>query len=79
MAYSLLAIWVLSRLYNSEAVLFSEGFTSIHVFEKRSDMKEGQMPGGGDVILVLTVTLLLMIYVGSYAVAKLEFLGLGVQ
>ncbi len=78
-AYSLLAIWVLSRLYNSEAVLFSEGFTSIHVFEKRSDMKEGQMPGGGDVILVLTVTLLLMIYVGSYAVAKLEFLGLGVQ
>ena len=63
-AYSLLAVFVLSRLYNSEAVLFADGFTSVRIFNRRSDMKEGQMPGGGDVVLVLAVTLLLGFYLG---------------
>ncbi|MBO4337247.1 MAG: ABC transporter permease [Lachnospiraceae bacterium] len=79
MGYSLIAIMILSRLYNSEAVLFSEGFTNVRIFDKRSDMKKGQMPGIGDVILVMTITLLLMIYVGSLAVAKFDFWGLGIQ
>ncbi|MCR5418369.1 MAG: ABC transporter permease [Lachnospiraceae bacterium] len=78
-AYSLLAVLVLSRLYNSEAVLFSEGFASVHLFSKRSDMKKGQMPGGGDVVLVMSLTLLLMLYIGTFAVAKLGFYGVAVQ
>ncbi|MCR4691066.1 MAG: ABC transporter permease [Lachnospiraceae bacterium] len=79
MAYSLLAILVLSRLYNSEAVLFSEGFTSVRLFAKRSEMKKGQMPGGGDVVIVMTSTILLMLYLGTFAVAKLGFYGVAVQ
>ncbi len=77
-SYSLLAVFVLSRLYNSEAVLFSEGFTSVRVFTKRSEMKDKQMPGGGDVVLVLAVTLLLMFYVGI-ATASWGFNGVIVQ
>lgn len=69
-AYSLLAIMVLGKIYNSEAVLFSEGLSSVKLFSKRSEMKEKQMPGIGDVVLLMCVVLLLIFYVGTYAQAK---------
>lgn len=78
-AYSLLAIMILGKIYNSEAVLFSEGLSSVKLFSKRSDIKEKQMPGFGDVILILSVVLLLIFYVGSYAQLKWGFLGVAVQ
>ncbi len=78
-AYSLLAIMVLSRIYNSESVLFSEGFTSVKLFDKRSEMQEKQMPGIGDCVLLMCVVLLLMLYGGSYAQLKLGFGGVAVQ
>lgn len=78
-AYSLLAIMVLGKIYNSEAVLFSEGLSSVKLFSKRSEMKEKQMPGIGDVILILCVVLLLIIYVGSYAQIKWGFGGVVIQ
>ena len=78
-AYSLLAIMVLGRIYNSEAVLFSEGLSSVKIFTKRSEMKEKQMPGVGDVVLLLCVVLLLSFYVGSYAQVKWGFAGVAVQ
>ncbi len=78
-AYSLLAIMVLGKIYNSEAVLFSEGLSSVKIFTKRSEMKEKQMPGVGDVVLLLCVVLLLSFYVGSYAQVKWGFAGVAVQ
>ncbi|MBQ8527009.1 MAG: CPBP family intramembrane metalloprotease [Lachnospiraceae bacterium] len=78
-AYSLLAIMVLSRIYNSEAVLFSEGFSGVKLFDKRSEMKEKQMPGIGDCVLLMCVVLLLMLYGGTYAQLKLGFGGVAVQ
>ncbi len=78
-AYSLLAIMVLGRIYNSEAVLFSEGFTSVKLFDKRSEMKEKQMPGIGDCVLLMCIVLLLMLYGGTYAQIKLGFGGVAVQ
>lgn len=78
-AYSLLAIMVLGKIYNSEAVLFSEGFTSVKLFSKRSEMKEKQMPGFGDMILLLCVVLLLIFYVGTYAQLQWGFGGVVVQ
>jgi len=78
-AYSLLAIMVLSRIYNSESVLFSEGFTSVKLFDKRSEMREKQMPGIGDCVLLMCVVLLLMLYGGTYAQLKLGFGGVAVQ
>lgn len=76
--YSLLAVLVLARVYNSESVLFDEGMGSLKIFNKRSDMKENQIPGIGDVILLLCVQLLLMFYIGSYAQLKLGFGGVAV-
>lgn len=78
-AYSLLAIMILGKIYNSEAVLFSEGLSSIKLVSKRSDIKEKQMPGFGDVILLLCVVLLLIFYVGSYAQIKWGFGGVAIQ
>lgn len=78
-AYSLLAIMVLGKIYNSEAVLFSEGLSSVRLFSKRSEMKEKQMPGFGDVVLLLCVVLLLIFYAGSYAQIKLGFGGIVIQ
>ncbi len=78
-AYSLLAIMVLGRIYNSESVLFSEGFSSIKLFDKRSEMKEKQIPGIGDCVLLMCLVLLLMLYGGTYAQLKLGFGGVAVQ
>lgn len=77
-AYSLLAILVLGRIYNSEEVLFAEGMTSLKLFNKRSEMKENQIPGVGDVVLLLCVELLLVFYVGTGAQLKLGFGGVAV-
>lgn len=78
-AYSLLAILVLGKIYNSEAVLFSEGLSSVRIFTRRSEMKEKQMPGYGDLILLLCIVLLLIFYVGTFAQLKFGFFGVAVQ
>jgi len=63
--YSVLIVWILSKMYDSEAVLFSEGFTSFRIFQKRSDINPGTMPALGDVAIAVLVVLLLILYVGS--------------
>lgn len=73
--YSILTIWILGRLYNSEQILFSEGLSSIKLIAKRSEMKERQMPGLGDVTLLLGISLLLLIYVGSFLAIKYKVYG----
>ena len=77
--YSVLTIMVLAKLYNSETVLFSEGFTSIRIFTKRSEMKKGQLAGVGDTVLLLCVVLLAMFYIGSWATVKWGIYGVVVQ
>ena len=78
-AYSLLAILILGKIYNSEAVLFSEGLSSVRIFTRRSEMKEKQMPGYGDLILLLCLVLLLIFYSGSFAQIKWGFGGVVIQ
>ena len=78
-AYSLLAILILGKIYNSEAVLFSDGLSSVRIFTRRSEMKEKQMPGYGDLILLLCLVLLLIFYVGSFAQIKWGFGGVVIQ
>lgn len=78
-AYSLLAILILGKIYNSESVLFSEGLSSVRIFTRRSEMKEKQMPGYGDLILLLCLVLLLIFYIGSFAQIKWGFGGVVIQ
>lgn len=77
--YSLITVMILARIYNSEAILFSEGLSSVKIVKKRSEMKKGQMPGIGDIVLLLCVVLLLILYVGSYVQLKFGFAGAVVQ
>lgn len=63
--YSLISIWVMSKLFSSEAVLFGEGFSSIRLFESRKNIKKGQIPGIGDNILMFSAMLLIMLYLST--------------
>lgn len=75
LAYSVLTIWVLAKMYDSEDIMFSDGFRSFRLFQKRSDIKKGTIPATGDVIICLIVTFLLMVYVGGIFSAKDIFTG----
>lgn len=76
--YSFLSVILMSRLYDTESMLFGEG-GSLKLFERRANMKKGQMPGMGDAVLVMAIAILLIFYVQGIAVAKLGLAGVGVQ
>ncbi|MDE6973018.1 MAG: CPBP family intramembrane metalloprotease [Lachnospiraceae bacterium] len=73
--YSVLIIWVLAKIYNSENVLFHDGFQSFRLFEKRSAIKEGTVPGTGDLLLSTVVLLLLILYLGTAVSVRSPFGG----
>lgn len=76
---SVLIIWILAKMYNSEDILFSDGFCRFRLFQKRSDISRGTVPDIGDIIISVTVLLLLILYVGSAASVRLGFAGTAVQ
>lgn len=65
--YSILIIWILAKLYDSEDILFSDGFRGFKLFQKRSEIRPGTVPAVGDVVISVTVLFLLLVYVGSAA------------
>ncbi len=73
--YSVLTIWILAKMYDSEDIMFSDGFRSFRLFQKRSDIKKGTIPATGDVLICLVVVYLLMIYVGGIFSARDAFVG----
>ena len=79
LGYSVLIIWVLAKMYDSENILFSDGFRSFRIFQKRSDIRKGTIPAAGDLVLGITVLFLLLLYVGSAASVRLGFWGTAVS
>ena len=77
-AYSIFAILFLSKVYNSESILFEEG-GSVHLFESRKNIKKGQIPGIGDAFLLMAISLLILFFVSGVAINKLGFGGLAVE
>lgn len=78
--YGLAAIWVLGRIYNSEAILFGESAAGVQIFERRKNIKAGGVPELGDTVLVLFITMFAMIYIGGAIQLKLGYYGvLGTQ
>lgn len=73
--YGMLSVMFLGKIYNSEAILFSDGSASVQIFERRSNMKKGGVPAMGDMWLVLALALILMIYVGGLVQVDNIFLG----
>lgn len=64
-AYAVIAILFLSKIYDSEAILFADGKAGLQLFEKRSNIKKGGVPTVSDVWFVAALTLLLILYAGS--------------
>ena len=63
--YAFVAVWILSKVYNSESILFGESLSGIKLFEKRSNIKKGSLPSVQESLLIMVVVLLLMVYVGG--------------
>lgn len=74
-AYSIITVWVLAKMYDSEDVMFSDGFRSFRLFQKRADIKKNTIPAMGDVLLCVVVLYLAMTYVGGFVSARDMFLG----
>ena len=73
--FVILAVWLLSKLFNSEEVLFGNG-KGFSFLEKRSNIKAGTMPTMSDGIIIYGLSFLLMMYVGSYLQVKFGMGGL---
>lgn len=63
--YAFLAITLLSRIYDSEQILFSDGKSSLQLFEKRSNLKKGGVPTFSDAWFILLLVIVLVIYAGG--------------
>lgn len=75
LAYSILIIWILAKMYDSEDILFHDGFRSFNLFKKRSEMEKGTMPAVGDLIIGVVIVLLLTLYLGTAVAVRSAFAG----
>lgn len=73
--YSILIVWILAKIYDSEDILFSDGFRSFRLFEKRGNIRPGTVPDLGDLVVAIVVLFLLLLYLGTAASVKLGFWG----
>lgn len=73
--YSILIVWILAKIYDSEDILFSDGFRSFRLFQKRENIRPGTVPDLGDLAVAIVVLFLLLLYVGTAASVRLGFWG----
>ncbi len=75
-AYSLLAIVLMTRVFSSEQILFGDGAGGMKLLEGRKNMKPGQIPGIGDCVLLLSLLLLIILFAGSLLIVRFGSWGL---
>ncbi len=74
-AYAALAVLALSKIYNSEDILFGESGVNLQIFTSRKNLKKGGVPNFSDAALVAAVSILLLLYGGTLLQMKFPFLG----
>ena len=74
-AFVILSVILLSKLFNSEEILFGNN-RNFSFLEKRSNIKKGTMPSVSDGVILYSLGLVLLIYVGSYIQLKLKMTGI---
>ena len=79
LAYAGIAVVLMARLFSSENILFGDAAASLKLMEARKDMKDKQIPGMGDVVLLFSILLIVMLFGGSLAVSKWGLYGLFVE
>lgn len=75
-AFVILSVLLLSKMFNSEEILFG-GSKSFSFLEKRRNIKKGTMPSVSDGAILYAVGLVLLIYVGTILQIKFEMVGIG--
>lgn len=75
LAFAILSLMVLTKMFNSEAILFGEG-KSFSFLEKRHNIKKNTMPGVSDAVVLYAIAILLLVYVGSLMQLKWGVMGI---
>ncbi len=75
LAFAILSLMALTKMFNSEAILFGEG-KSFSFLDKRRNIKKNTMPSVSDAVVVYAVAVLSLVYVGSLMQLKLGILGM---
>ena len=73
--YAMLAISILSGIYDSEAVLFDEGKGRMQLFERRKNIKRGGIIKTGDTWFLIVFVILAVIYAGGIFEMKYGLFG----
>lgn len=76
-AFMILSVLLLSKMFNSEEILFGNN-RSFSFLEKRSNIKKGTMPTVSDGAILYAVGLVLLIYVGSLVQLKFKMAGVAI-
>ena len=63
--YAILAILLLSRIYDSESILFDEGRYGLQLFQRRSNMEKGGVPTPGDAWFIILFVFIVYLFAGS--------------
>ncbi|MCR4643137.1 MAG: ABC transporter permease subunit [Lachnospiraceae bacterium] len=79
LAYTGIAVVLMTRFFSSENILFGDASSGMKLLESRKDMKKGQIPGIGDVVLLFSMLLLVMLFAGSSAVLHYGLFGVALQ
>ena len=74
-AFVILSVIILSKMFNSEEILFGNS-RNFSFLEKRSNIKKGTIPTVSDGVILYAVGLVLLIYVGSYIQLKFKMTGI---
>ncbi len=74
--HTVIAVFVMSKVFSSENILFSEGLKTVKIFEKRANMKEKQIPGVGDIVFMFALMFLISSFLGGYITLKYGFIGI---
>ncbi|MBR6404142.1 MAG: ABC transporter permease [Eubacterium sp.] len=74
--YAAFAIFMLSRIYDSESIMFDEGKFGLQLFQRRINMEKGGVPTPGDAWFIIFFVFIVYLLVGS--ILQLEFGVVGV-
>ncbi|MGL5346312.1 MAG: ABC transporter permease subunit/CPBP intramembrane protease [Peptostreptococcaceae bacterium] len=77
LAFVILSVVVLSKIFNSEDILFGDN-KSFSFLEKRSNIKIGTIPSPSDGMILYVLSLLFLIYIGSIIQFKLGMSGIAI-
>ena len=74
-AFVIIAIWLLAKLFNSEEILFGSG-KEFSFLEKHSNLKKGTLPTLSDGLIIYAFVMLVFLYICSYLQLRYKMTGL---